>query len=77
MTERLFASELGIKPLFFRPPYSIDTEPETNDQAAPAYHIQQMGYTIIGNKIDTNDWDERVRRRHKAFPRMFSIICNS
>jgi peptidoglycan-N-acetylglucosamine deacetylase len=62
LTERLFASELGIKPLFFRPPYSIDTEPETNDQAAPAYRIQQMGYTIIGNQIDTNDWDERVKR---------------
>ena len=56
----MFGSELGIKPLFFRPPYSIDKEPDTNDQAAPAYLIQQMGYTIIGNKIDTNDWDERA-----------------
>ncbi len=62
LTERLFASKLGIKPLFFRPPYSIDQEPDTNDQAAPAYVIQNMGYTIIGNKIDTNDWDERQRK---------------
>jgi cellulose synthase/poly-beta-1,6-N-acetylglucosamine synthase-like glycosyltransferase/peptidoglycan/xylan/chitin deacetylase (PgdA/CDA1 family)/spore germination protein YaaH len=62
LTERLFAAKLGIQPLFFRPPYSIDQEPDTNDQAAPAYRIQQMGYTIIGDKIDTNDWDEHPRK---------------
>jgi peptidoglycan-N-acetylglucosamine deacetylase len=62
LTERLFGSKLGVKPLFFRPPYSIDQEPETNDQAAPAYTIQKLGYTIIGNKIDTSDWDERQRK---------------
>jgi peptidoglycan-N-acetylglucosamine deacetylase len=62
LTERLFGSKLGVKPLFFRPPYSIDQEPDTNDQAAPAYLIQKMGYTIIGNKIDTGDWDERLKK---------------
>ena len=63
LTERLFGSKLGVKPLFFRPPYSISIEePDTNDQAAPAYLIQKMGYTIIGNKIDTGDWDERQRK---------------
>ncbi len=59
LTERLFGSKLGVKPLYFRPPYSIDQEPDTNDQTAAAYLIQKMGYTIIGNKIDTGDWDER------------------
>ena len=62
LTERLFGSKLGVKPLFFRPPYSIDQEPDTNDQAAPAYLIQKMGYTIVGNRIDTGDWDERARK---------------
>jgi peptidoglycan-N-acetylglucosamine deacetylase len=62
LTERLFGSKLGVKPLFFRPPYSIDQEPETNDQAAPALMIQKLGYTIIGNKVDTGDWDERQRK---------------
>jgi peptidoglycan-N-acetylglucosamine deacetylase len=62
LTERLFGSKLGVKPLYFRPPYSIDQEPDTNDQTAPAYLIQKMGYTIIGNKIDTGDWDERQRK---------------
>ena len=54
--------KLGIQPLYFRPPYSIDQEPDTNDQAAPAYRIQQMGYTIIGDKIDTDDWNEHPRK---------------
>ncbi len=62
LTERLFAAEVGVQPLFFRPPYSIDQEPETNDQAAPVYRVQQMGYTIIGNKIDTDDWNEHPRK---------------
>jgi peptidoglycan-N-acetylglucosamine deacetylase len=66
LTERLFGSKLGVKPLFFRPPYSIDQEPDTNDQAAPAYLIQKMGYTIVGNRIDTGDWDERQRKSPQA-----------
>ncbi len=62
LTERLFASKLGLQPLYFRPPYSIDQEPDTNDQAAPIDMIEQMGYTIIGNKIDTEDWNERPKK---------------
>jgi peptidoglycan-N-acetylglucosamine deacetylase len=58
LTERLFAAELGVQPLYFRPPYSIDQEPDTNDQAAPADRIQNLGYVIVGDKIDTDDWDE-------------------
>ncbi len=65
LTERLFASELGVQPLYFRPPYSIDQEPDTNDQAAPVARIQTLGYVIIGNKIDTNDWDEHPRKTPK------------
>jgi peptidoglycan-N-acetylglucosamine deacetylase len=65
LTERLFASELGVQPLYFRPPYSIDQEPDTNDQAAPVARIQTLGYVIIGNKIDTNDWDEHPRKSPK------------
>ena len=62
LTERLFASKLGVQPLYFRPPYSVDQEPDTNDQAAPVDHVQGLGYVIIGNKIDTNDWNEHPRK---------------
>jgi peptidoglycan-N-acetylglucosamine deacetylase len=62
LTNRLFASKLGVQPLYFRPPYDIDEEPDTDDQAAPVYRIQEGGLTIVGNKLDTDDWDERVRK---------------
>ncbi|MGD0902525.1 MAG: glycosyltransferase [Terracidiphilus sp.] len=62
VTERLFASKLGIQPLYFRPPYDIDEEPDTDDQAAPVVRIQNDGYTIIGSKLDTSDWNENPRK---------------
>jgi len=62
LTERLFASKLGVQPLYFRPPYDIDEEPDTDDQAAPVERIQHDGYTIIGSKLDTNDWNEQPRK---------------
>jgi cellulose synthase/poly-beta-1,6-N-acetylglucosamine synthase-like glycosyltransferase/peptidoglycan/xylan/chitin deacetylase (PgdA/CDA1 family)/spore germination protein YaaH len=62
LTERLFASKLGVQPLYFRPPYDIDEEPDTDDQAAPVVRIQQDGFTIVGNKLDTDDWNEHPRK---------------
>jgi cellulose synthase/poly-beta-1,6-N-acetylglucosamine synthase-like glycosyltransferase/peptidoglycan/xylan/chitin deacetylase (PgdA/CDA1 family)/spore germination protein YaaH len=62
VTERLFISKLGIQPLYFRPPYDIDEEPDTDDQAAPVERTQQAGYTIVGSKLDTNDWNENPRK---------------
>ncbi len=62
LTGRLFASKLGVQPLYFRPPYDIDEEPDTDDQAKPVVSIQQEGYTIIGNKIDTDDWNEHQHK---------------
>ena len=62
LTESLFQSKLGVRPVYFRPPYSIDQEPDTNDQAAPVDHIEGLGYVIVGNKIDTSDWDEHPRK---------------
>jgi cellulose synthase/poly-beta-1,6-N-acetylglucosamine synthase-like glycosyltransferase/peptidoglycan/xylan/chitin deacetylase (PgdA/CDA1 family)/spore germination protein YaaH len=62
LTEQLFAAKLGVNPVYFRPPYSIDQEPDTNDQAAPIEHIQNHGYVIVGDKIDTDDWDENPRK---------------
>ena len=62
LTERLFAAKLGVQPLYFRPPYSIDQEPDTNDMAAPIDRIQNLGYITIGDKLDTDDWDEHPRK---------------
>ncbi len=56
LTQQLFASRLGIRTILFRPPYSIDAEPDTEDQVRPLEFTQDMGYITIGDKIDTNDW---------------------
>jgi len=62
VTERLFAARLGVKPLFFRPPYSIDQEPDTADEVVPLERVQDMGYITVGNNIDPNDWVISPRR---------------
>jgi cellulose synthase/poly-beta-1,6-N-acetylglucosamine synthase-like glycosyltransferase/spore germination protein YaaH/peptidoglycan/xylan/chitin deacetylase (PgdA/CDA1 family) len=61
LTERLFASRLGIRTMMFRPPYSIDAEPDTEDQVRPLELTQSMGYITIGNKIDPKDWSDVPR----------------
>jgi cellulose synthase/poly-beta-1,6-N-acetylglucosamine synthase-like glycosyltransferase/peptidoglycan/xylan/chitin deacetylase (PgdA/CDA1 family)/spore germination protein YaaH len=61
VTERLFGAKLGIKPLYFRPPYSIDQEPDTNDEVLPLQQVQDMGYITVGDKIDPNDWELNPR----------------
>src|ERR1700731_4033944 len=62
LTERLFASLLGIRTTLLRPPYAIDEEPDTADQVRPLEFAQEMGYTTVGNKIDPNDWRNNPRR---------------
>ncbi len=61
LTERLLAAKLGIKPVLFRPPYSIDQEPDTADEVRPLELTQGMGYITVGDKIDPDDWREDPR----------------
>jgi cellulose synthase/poly-beta-1,6-N-acetylglucosamine synthase-like glycosyltransferase/peptidoglycan/xylan/chitin deacetylase (PgdA/CDA1 family)/spore germination protein YaaH len=56
LTEQLFASLLGMRTILFRPPYSIDAEPDTEDQVRPLEITQDMGYITVGNKVDPKDW---------------------
>ena len=62
LTERLFASLIGVRTTLLRPPYAIDEEPDTADQVRPLEFAQDMGYITIGNKIDPNDWRDNPRR---------------
>jgi peptidoglycan-N-acetylglucosamine deacetylase len=62
LAERLFASYLEIRTVLFRPPYSVDAEPDTEDQVRPLELTQSMGYITVGNKIDPNDWRDNPRR---------------
>ena len=61
LTTQLFASRLGVNTILFRPPYSIDQEPDTSDQVKPLKFAQDMGYISIGDKIDPNDWRDDPR----------------
>ncbi len=56
LTERLFASLVGVRTTLMRPPYAIDEEPDTADQVRPLEIPQEMGYITVGNRIDPNDW---------------------
>src|SRR5580704_17317068 len=62
LTERLFASLMGIRAKLLRPPYAIDEEPDTADQVKPLEFAQDMGYITVGNRIDPNDWSDKPRR---------------
>jgi len=62
LTERLFASLMGVRVTLLRPPYAIDEEPDTADQVRPLAFAQDMGYITVGNRIDPNDWSDKPRR---------------
>ncbi|MGC2421456.1 MAG: glycosyltransferase [Candidatus Acidiferrales bacterium] len=58
VTELLLESSLGVKTILFRPPYGIDHEPETASEIQNLPVPQDMGYIIIGSRIDPHDWGE-------------------
>ncbi|HVI07349.1 MAG TPA: glycosyltransferase [Candidatus Binatia bacterium] len=62
LTERLFASMVGVRVILMRPPYAIDEEPDTADQVKPLEFAQDLGYITVGNRIDPNDWSDKPRR---------------
>jgi peptidoglycan-N-acetylglucosamine deacetylase len=62
LTERLFAARLGIRTILFRPPYSVDAEPDTADQVRALEISEGMGYLAVGDRIDPNDWRENPHR---------------
>jgi len=61
LTEKLFESKLGVKPVLMRPPYAIDEAPDTADQVRPLEWSQDLGYITVGEKIDPNDWRDNPR----------------
>ena len=61
-TERLFAAQLGVKPLLFRPPYAIDVEPEVDEEARSIEAAQAIGYVTVGSRIDPRDWATAPKR---------------
>ena len=58
LTERLIESIVGVKSILFRPPYGIDHQPEYAEEVARLPLAQDMGYIIIGQKVDPHDWSQ-------------------
>src|SRR5260370_26541347 len=59
LTERLIESTLGLKSILFRPPYGIDHQPEYAEEGAQLPYPQELGYLIVGQPIDPDDWSQR------------------
>ncbi|MGD8190080.1 DUF2062 domain-containing protein [Brevibacillus ginsengisoli] len=55
-TQRLFQELTGHSMTLFRPPYVADAEPSTPAELIPILRAQEMGYTMVGELIDPNDW---------------------
>ncbi len=62
LTERFFEGKLGVRTVLFRPPYSIDQQPDTADEMRPLEWAQNLGYVTVGDKIDPNDWRDNPPR---------------
>jgi cellulose synthase/poly-beta-1,6-N-acetylglucosamine synthase-like glycosyltransferase/peptidoglycan/xylan/chitin deacetylase (PgdA/CDA1 family)/spore germination protein YaaH len=58
LTEMLIESSLGVKTTLFRPPYGVDVQPETASEIHMLPVPQEMGYLIIGGRVDPHDWGE-------------------
>jgi peptidoglycan-N-acetylglucosamine deacetylase len=67
-TQRLIESETGRSTVLFRPPYFGDAEADKPQEVEPALRAQQLGYLMVGVRIDPDDWrlpvtaDEIVER---------------
>ena len=66
LTERLIESTLGVKSILFRPPFGIDHQPEYAEEVAHLPTAQEMGYLIIGQKIDPHDWKQKNGKQVSA-----------
>ena len=45
-----------MKSILFRPPYGIDHQPEYAEEVAQLPYPQELGYVIVGQRIDPDDW---------------------
>ncbi|MDR7239522.1 polysaccharide deacetylase family protein [Neobacillus drentensis] len=71
--QRLFQEITGHSMTLFRPPFVANAEPSTRNELEPIVRAQEMGYTMVGELIDSDDWqrlsrDEIVKLVLKQLP---------
>jgi peptidoglycan-N-acetylglucosamine deacetylase len=54
--QRLFQQITGHSMTLFRTPYMDDMEANSKSELSPMLQAQEMGYTMVGEAIDSNDW---------------------
>ncbi len=59
-TQRLIESTTGRSTLLFRPPYFGDAEADKPGEVEPAIRAKDLGYIMVGLRIDPNDWKPGV-----------------
>ena len=55
-TARVLEAVLNRRTGFFRPPYFGDAEPTTADELIPVGIATDLGYTVAGLHVDSDDW---------------------
>ncbi|WP_071461577.1 polysaccharide deacetylase family protein [Bacillus massilinigeriensis] len=73
-TQRLFQGITGHSMTLFRPPYVAEANPQTNKELVPIIRAQEMGYTMVGKQIDTDDW--KGISKNKVVNRVLSQLEN-
>ena len=59
-TQRLIESVTGRSTVLFRPPYFGDAEADTPEEVEPAIRAKNLGYVMVGLRIDPSDWKPNV-----------------
>jgi hypothetical protein len=59
-TQRLIESITGRSTVLFRPPYFGDAEADTPEEVEPAIIARDLGYIMVGLRIDPDDWEPGV-----------------
>ncbi|HEY2931024.1 MAG TPA: glycosyltransferase [Acidobacteriota bacterium] len=55
-TQRLIQSLLHRSTILFRPPYGIDSTPETANEVQPIMVADRLGYITVAQEIVSDDW---------------------
>jgi peptidoglycan-N-acetylglucosamine deacetylase len=55
-TQRLIESVTGRSTILCRPPFFGDAEADKPEEVEPAFRAQELGYIVVGLRIDPDDW---------------------
>jgi peptidoglycan-N-acetylglucosamine deacetylase len=77
LTQRLIESTVGVKSILFRPPYGIDHQPEYAEEVSKLPTAQDMGYVIVGQKIDPHDWKQPAGKQVRASEIVDAVVSQA